>query len=298
MALWDADVHIDTDRARGLIDRHFPSLSGVSLMPFGEGWDNVAFLADERWVFRFPRRKLGGEAMRGEIAVLGSLPDLGLAVPRPEFTCLDPDDYPYPFAGYPLIPGRDGDQLLPATTAIAEALGTFLARLHSAPVPEATPRDTLARAALAPRADRIRARLPDLVQGIPDLPWDRVPAVIAAAAAHAPPTRPHLVHGDLYPRHVLVDERDQASGVIDWGDVHTGDPSGDLSIGWTWFHADARRQMLDSYQRHGGHIDAARIFRARFRAIQYATVLIPYGWDRGDRGLVQVGEHAIREAVG
>jgi Ser/Thr protein kinase RdoA (MazF antagonist) len=44
------------------------------------------------------------------------------------------------------------------------------------------------------------------------------------------PARLTIVHGDLYARHVLVDERGALSGVIDWGDIHLGDPAIDLAI--------------------------------------------------------------------
>ena len=42
--------------------------------------------------------------------------------------------------------------------------------------------------------------------------------------------RPCWVHGDLYARHLLLDETRLPSGVIDWGDVHLGDPALDLSV--------------------------------------------------------------------
>ncbi|MCH7839494.1 MAG: phosphotransferase [Planctomycetes bacterium] len=38
-----------------------------------------------------------------------------------------------------------------------------------------------------------------------------------------------LVHRDLYARHMLVDDDGRPCGVIDWGDVHVGDPAIDLS---------------------------------------------------------------------
>ena len=39
---------------------------------------------------------------------------------------------------------------------------------------------------------------------------------------------PVFVHGDLYSRHLLVDDAGRPCGVIDWGDCHVGDPAVDL----------------------------------------------------------------------
>jgi hypothetical protein len=53
-----------------------------------------------------------------------------------------------------------------------------------------------------------------------------------------------LVHGCLYSRHVIVEPSDAESdedarlaGIIDWGDVHAGDPSGDLACAWSLFES-------------------------------------------------------------
>jgi aminoglycoside phosphotransferase (APT) family kinase protein len=40
---------------------------------------------------------------------------------------------------------------------------------------------------------------------------------------------PRIVHGDLYEKHLLLDQRNRLCGVIDWGDVHYGLPAVDLS---------------------------------------------------------------------
>ncbi|TNE89597.1 MAG: aminoglycoside phosphotransferase [Deltaproteobacteria bacterium] len=299
MAEWHADTSIDVDRARDLLARHLPRFAGAEVLPFGEGWDNAAFLVGGQWVFRFPRRKLGGALMHGELAVLARLPALGLPIPRPEHVVADPDDYPYPFAGYRLLPGVCGEEGAPppASRTIARELGDFLARLHRSPLPEGLPADTLNRADLEGRAARLRERLPAARALAPDLPWTQAERLLEGIADHPPPALRCVVHGDLYPRHVLV-EHDRVTGVIDWGDVHGGDPSGDLSIGWTWFDAAGRTALFAAYREAGGPVDPARLApRARFRALQYGVFLLPYAEEAEDLGMRAIAVHAITQCA-
>jgi hypothetical protein len=53
---WAAEVTVDEALARRLIGGQFPELELRSLSPLGQGWDMTVWLADGRWVFRFPRR--------------------------------------------------------------------------------------------------------------------------------------------------------------------------------------------------------------------------------------------------
>ncbi len=50
--------------------------------------------------------------------------------------------------------------------------------------------------------------------------------------AVGPAVSPCLMHGDLYARHLLLDESFQLSRVIDWGDLHAGDGAVDLAVAW------------------------------------------------------------------
>jgi hypothetical protein len=55
---------------RKLLNEQFPEFAGSSLSIPGEGWDNVAWLVGEDWVFRFPRRQLGADVIVSEFAVV------------------------------------------------------------------------------------------------------------------------------------------------------------------------------------------------------------------------------------
>lgn len=235
---WEADFDLTDAAAARLIERQFPSLSPAHLKPLGVGWDNTAYLVNGRIVFRFPRRAMSGQLARLEARVLPLLaPHLALPIPNPRFVGSPADGYPYGFVGYELIQGVSACELAWTETeraGLAAPLGRFVAALHGIPVSDAVrswaPVDTLHRTDMRGRLERLRGRivamhLPEAVC-VADVLGQM--DELAAAASYGGPDR--WVHGDLYACHLLIDDSRDLAGVIDWGDVHLGDPALDLSV--------------------------------------------------------------------
>jgi aminoglycoside phosphotransferase (APT) family kinase protein len=107
-------------------------------------------------------------------------------------------------------------------------------------------------------------------------------------ATAAPAARRRIVHGDLYSCHVLV-VQPGIGGIIDWGDVHRGDPALDLSLGYSWFDRNQRRRFFDAY----GGVDADTERRARFRSLYYGLVLLEYGTSEGRNDIVVCARQAL-----
>jgi aminoglycoside phosphotransferase (APT) family kinase protein len=259
---WSADFTVDEAFVRERISEFF---APRSLRLLAEGWDNAVWLADERWVFRFPRRKVALELIRKEIAVLGEL-SLPLRIPVPRFV----GDA---FFGAELIPGRelhpdvDRDEL-------GAPLGAFLRALHASQVSVALPSDPFRRADMAFRVPKTRAEL-----GADAPAW-------LADALDLPPAEPScVVHGDLHFRHVLIDEG-AISGVIDWGDVCRGDPSVDFPLYWCALSPAGREAFLDAY----GPVSEEQLLRARVIAVFLCAVLARYG---AAEGLATVEREAL-----
>lgn len=300
--LWDADVDLDMEVAVGLIERQFPSLSPVQLEPLGVGWDNTAYLANGRSVFRFPRRQIAVPLLLREARLLPRLaPRLPAPLPAPEYVGQPTDDFPCPFVGYALIPGVTACQVgwTDADRArLAPALAAFLRALHAIPIEVALGvdrvGDELGRADLRRRAPVLLQRLNEVApfaEGI-DLPA-MVRLVESLASAPPNPGLPCWVHGDLYARHLLIDDSRQLGGVIDWGDVHLGDPALDLSIAFSFLPPSAR----DAFRLDYGSIADSTWARARFRALHYGVLLLAYGHDIGDTAIAAAGSYALRSAA-
>ncbi len=287
---WDADFSVTDEDAVRLIESQFPEFAPASLELMGVGWDNCAYRVNGDFVFRFPRRKMAVDLMRVEASVLPRLGGLPLAIPLPEWIGAPTEDYPCPFAGYRLIEGETADRVdlsLEDRASCAAPLGEFLKALHSLPVLAGDgPGDELRRADLGYRIPKARERVLTLEER-----W-RAPALAyldqieGADCGHGPLA---WVHGDLYARHILVDSNRTPRGVIDWGDMHVGDPALDLSIAYSFLPVNCRNLFWEAY----GQVDEAAQLRARFRAVWYGAVLIPYGEAERDMRIKMAGETAL-----
>jgi aminoglycoside phosphotransferase (APT) family kinase protein len=102
----------------------------------------------------------------------------------------------------------------------------------------------------------------------------------------APIDRPSAwIHGDLHARNILVEDG-RISGIIDWGDMTSGDVATDLAAIWMLFDDPAaRRFALEIY----GGLSEATIHRSIGWAILFGVVLL-------DTGLVDNPRHAAMGA--
>jgi aminoglycoside phosphotransferase (APT) family kinase protein len=294
--VWDADVELSLEAAAHLIERQFPALAPARLEPLGAGWDNAAFLVNEWFVFRFPRRQVAVRLLEREVRILPLLaPHLPLPIPIPTWIGAPAEGYPYPFAGYPHLPGTTACQVAWTEEERAQnaaPLGRFLAALHRMPVSEETragaPGEEEARP-MSPLRERLRSLAPALggfaVEGLADLA-ERLDVAPARAGS------PGWVHGDLYARHLLVDDQRRLCGVIDWGDVHLGGTAIDLMTAFSLLPPTARGAFREAY----GPIEAATWDRARCHALHYGVSLIEYGTEVGDAALRAAGEYALWSA--
>jgi aminoglycoside phosphotransferase (APT) family kinase protein len=82
-----------------------------------------------------------------------------------------------------------------------------------------------------------------------------------------------IVHGDFYVRHLLINGRRQVTGIIDWGDLHIGDPAVDFIIA----HSFLPPQVQEAFKKAYGPIDHNSWELARLRAAYHSTNLAVYG---------------------
>ncbi len=248
------------------------------------GWDNTIVLVDDTWVFRFPRRQIALPGIDREISLLPRLAlELSLPIPMPEHVGVYGDP-PWRFWGGRHLPGTElavsphADRV-----AVAAAIGRFLAELHALPADPGLPVDPFGRADSASRAIRARDVLADLRSiGVAHDTGPVDELLLAGESAGPPPTATVLSHGDLYARHVLVDDDGRASAVIDWGDLCVAPPSVDLSIAYSAFGGAAREALFAEY----GPIDADTELRARVMAVFSAASVALYAHDKDDGPLL------------
>lgn len=290
---WAADYEVDLEQARTLIETQFPAFAGQDARILGRGFDNLAVQIGTA-VFRFPRAQLGAHLLDTELTWLPRLgPRLELAIPLPRWIGQPAGDYPYPFAGYSLLPGQTGCSFAwtrETRAQLVKPLARTLRALHDTPTPPDPPGDELDRANLPARAKDMLEHLDELAAAWPELDLD---ALTQRAHAWSTAPREHgrcWVHGDLYARHVLVREGGTPTALIDWGDMHVGDPCLDLVI----VPAMLAREDWPRFFAHYGPVTPAAWTRARFRALYGATIMVHYGHSVSDQALQQAGRHTLR----
>jgi aminoglycoside phosphotransferase (APT) family kinase protein len=295
---WTPEVVVLPDLARSLIEQQFPTLAPVNVEPLGVGWDNTAFQVNDVYAFRFPRRQVVLPLIEAETRVMpGIAPRLPLPVPVVTFHGQPSAAFGWPFIGHRMIRGQTACSA--ALTVIeriaaAEPVGRFLAALHSIPTEEAkrlgARPDPIAKLDMGkrlPKAHELVAQLAasGLVEDAATLRQmlDAVPSSYVARSDT-------LVHSDLYVRHLLVDEDRRLAGVIDWGDVHLGDPAVDLTIALTVLPPAGRPIFCAAY----GPVEECAWRVARGRALWHTLNLLEYGRDRGDADLMREAQLALR----
>jgi aminoglycoside phosphotransferase (APT) family kinase protein len=294
---WAADVELTAGEAARLVASELPELAPVSLTDVGSGFDVWAYRDGDR-VFRFPRRQFGADCIEREIRVLPSLaPHLPLPIPVALHVARPSGSYRYPFVVCRFIEGQTADRVElddADRLRLAGPLAAFLGALHGAPIEVEPPGDDIGRSDLVRQRrvieqglERVAAAgLADEVEGVAALVDD-----LCTTAGHGGP--PVWVHGDLYARHLILDGGRGLHGVIDWGDVHAGDPALDLSIGYGFLFGEARGRFFAEY---GREVDEAMHRRARLRALHYGVLLLDYAWAMKDEPLLRSTRTALRFA--
>lgn len=298
MSTWTADIGIDLSTAHGVVVGQFPQYSSHPPKKLGEGWDNFCILYPDGIVFRLPRRETAVPLIGVELAVLPQIaPLLSLPIPVPILAGEPTPAFPYPFLGYQMLLGETADRrpfLEPSIAATV--LGQTLRVLHGLdPDRLPLPGDHIHRkdpVRLRERFDARWAVLPDSERSR----WgDGLAQWVHDTAEHVQPTAAEtVVHGDLYPRHLLVHEG-KLSGIIDWGDVHLGHPSMDLSVMYTGFDAEHHAGFLAAY---GQDVSGGDLELAKLRAAMYGAALLAYGLDVADGAIAECGRTILDRAHG
>ncbi|MFF2083387.1 phosphotransferase [Nocardia sp. NPDC058176] len=196
-------------------------------MEISEGWDSVATVVEDRWIERRPRRPEVADQLLREVRLMPWLaPLLPLAVPVPWVVSDDPL-----IVRHTLVPGRAIDA---PGVEHGRVVGAFLRALHDSPPADAIQRGLpSAEVTRRTRDAEIGRFRTEVIPLLPVAHQDSATAILDAVREFPADT---VVHGDLGPEHVLVNDGSVA-GVIDFGDMHLGDPANDLA--WPLFGTPA-----------------------------------------------------------
>jgi aminoglycoside phosphotransferase (APT) family kinase protein len=246
-----AEVDVSLELVSRLLAAQHPDLAHLPLEVMANGWDNLICRLGGELAVRLPRRAMAAglivHEQRWLPVVAGRLP---LPVPVPVRTGRPAPSYPWPWSIVPFLPGRVAAEDPPADLAdAAVSLGRFLGALH-VPAPPDAPVNIHRGVPLAERGPVVAENV-GILGGRVDRravtrAWE---AAVAAPAWGGPPV---WLHGDLHPANILVD-RGRLSGVIDFGDITSGDPAADLSVSWMLLPAGCHDAFWGAYRAASGH---------------------------------------------
>ena len=275
-----ADIEIDEALVRALLREQHPDLADLPLQSMDSGWDNAMFRLGDALAVRLPRRVATTKLIEHEQKWLPQLaPLLPIPVPAPVRTGQPADNYPARWSIVPWLKGRNADLCEPRADQ-AERLAAFLCALHR-PAPADAPFNPWRGVPLRERAEQIAERIRRLEQHT-TLLNDDVVRIYHEAMSAPVDVAPTWLHGDLHGGNLLVDDG-VISGVIDWGDMTSGDRATDLATLWMNF---ADRKARANAMRACNGVSDATWLRARGWAVFFGITL-------GTSGLAGDTRHAL-----
>jgi len=247
-----AEISVDEDLVAALIAEQYPALAGLPLQQVAShGWDNTVFRIGREFTARLPRRAAAASLIQHESRWLGELSrQVTMPVPVPVHAGSPGSGYPWHWSINRWVPGSPvGVEPFSDPVLSATAITAFLDALHR-PAPLDAPANKHRGVPLAARRRTFQAHCELLHRGGRD-----VRPLIASwqQLTRAPRYRGPRVwlHGDFHGANILAHDG-WLSGVIDFGDVTSGDPAVDLSVAWMLFGSDDEREPLRlAADRHG-----------------------------------------------
>jgi aminoglycoside phosphotransferase (APT) family kinase protein len=272
------EVDVSPELVRRLLAAQQPDLAHLPIEMMANGWDNLMCRLGAELVVRLPRRAVAAELITHEQRWLPALaPRLPLPVPAPVRAGGAALGYPWPWSVVPFLPGQVAAHDPPADPGdAAVSLGRFLGALHTPAAADAPANPNRG----IPLADRKATDMQN-VRALGGLIDRRAVLRVSEAAAatpgwHGPPV---WLHGDFHPANILV-HRGRISGVIDFGDVTSGDPATDLSVAWMLLPAECHDAFRAAYRTASGYPDSDDTWvRARGWALALSLVILAHSAD-------------------
>ncbi len=236
-----------------MIQQDFPAFRVSSIKKVGEGDNSKAFLVNENYIFRFPKRKDVKQQVRREISVLPKIRS-ALDLQIPDFEFISPELH---YVGYKKIAGvvltnkifqclKKNEQHF-----LEKTIAEFLYQLHSFSV-EALQNCGLETMNLFDEYAENFENAKKLI--FSEISKNKREIISRLFTEYLSDENnftyaPTLVHNDFSKDHILYDSvNKEIAGIIDFGDIAFGDPDYDFLYLFDEFGEDFLEKILEYYQ--------------------------------------------------
>lgn len=295
-----AEIQISHDLIDSLLKEFVPELVGEPIEFVASGWDNEIHRVGKDHAVRLPRRKEGAPLLEHEQRWLPELAEaLPLSIPVPIHAGRPAFGFPWHWSIVPWIEGIPlaHSPALDSKTLIGQ-LTSFLSALHI-PAPAIAPVNLHRGGPLEERTQIVADRIDNIEPLLYELGLEIEQIKSLWAELVETPAwgdEPTWLHGDLHPMNVLV-RGGRVAGVIDFGDITSGDPATDLAIAWMMLDEETDRNSFRQLSAvNGRSIDVHTWKRARAWALSHATAVLESSSD--DPSMRRMGETTLRNVVG
>lgn len=314
MPLPRADIQIDEFLVRQLLESQHPDLARGVLTHVADGWDNSNWRLDiptpplqnahpvkRSFTVRLPRRAQAADLIHSEHRWLDLVSeDLPVDVPTVERRGEPNEIYPWPWS---VCRWLDGEVLGTSTLGPDDVvrLADLLAALHR-PAPADAPDNPFRGVPLKTRREAFRENLGRAVGNglLVDTRAARASDLFQSGEGTSWPSPPVWIHGDLHPRNVLV-QGDRWTGLLDWGDITSGDPASDLAAARMLVSDEHRHSFWSRYRTRSGHDLPDESFeslveRADAWAVYFGVLMLEAGTP-DDPTFAAVGRRVLTELL-
>ncbi|MDM5187670.1 aminoglycoside phosphotransferase family protein [Bacillus sp. DX4.1] len=265
------------------VQRALPNVKIHSCKQNDKGWDNVAIIINQEWLFRFPRKLEYAKKIPREKQLCEALSQSLQNIKVPQYHLLykkKTDKIPI-CSYYKLIHGEPFtretlERLTPhEQNKIITQLASFLAALHMIPVESAI---KCGFSVEHPTSywRHLQSKLEHYLSSTLTTPKRKVLDYFFEAffeQIHVSALSQTIIHADFTHQHILFHEkRKQIAGIIDFGDAQIGDPAFDFAGLYNDFGSEFTYEVYKQYRTLAPHRDSS-FFERIIHFYQYSPLL-------------------------
>ncbi|MCY3541828.1 MAG: aminoglycoside phosphotransferase family protein [Gammaproteobacteria bacterium] len=231
----EIDIPLSVTKVSRIIEEN-SDLRVNTVRKLGEGLEFQSYLVNEAWVFRFPKHVSETVDPLAEKAFSQKL-KLSISVPQIKYIWNHPWGYLETISGYEYLPGislehcrrEEIDQ-----DCLGRQLGTVLKELHTMTgVADTKESDPLAT--LRTWSEDLDEQLGRISRStLSHSQRTTIKSYFDQYKFDLPSSECVLIHGDLGADHILLDEQNRLTGIIDWSNHTRGCRYRDFAGMWRW----------------------------------------------------------------